>query len=468
MSIFIKNRILHTLQYVTWIAIVTLLGCQDRSVLVGEESVNTAVPLNPAVGIVSEAGIVPPRCPMADAPPIFTAEAHALFNFDHVPTFDLYLPREKWDVLTKNAADEKYTKVEACFEGYRIGDVGLRFKGSYGTLFGCFDAESKLTCPRLSMKLNFQKYDKNVQFFGLQRLNFNANRFDDSRMREKLAYDLYRSMDIVAPQAFWAVVRVNGKSYGLYTMVEQIDGNFTESRWPDNPSSNLYKEVWPTETNPQAIAGALKSDNNKANISGFRAFSSEVANAKDDTFVLAVLGKYSDLDYWARYLAVDEAILSYDGVIYFFTEGDKHGRNHNYYFYEDSTRHFTLVPWDVESSFWINPNHAPPHWTVTPEDCRTTYPYWEGLASAPGCDPLFSALALDGDRWYAAIETLLDGPFSLAAMHKNIDRYDAIIGDIARSKETPTRSNSFDEAVQYLRGVMPELRERLEAIVEKE
>jgi hypothetical protein len=166
-------------------------------------------------------------------------------------------------------------------------------------------------------------------------------------------------------------------------------------------------------------------------------------------------------------MAVDDAVVSYDGVTYFYTDGAG-SHNHNYYFYEHSPSSFTLVPWDVESTFWINPAHAAPHWTVIPEDCSRTYPYWEGLATAPGCDRVFRALSSHApfrDRWRAAARQLLDGPFALDAMLANVDRHAAFIGDEARAQETPTMYSSFDDAVGELRRVIPELRARLEQLI---
>ena len=396
-------------------------------------------------------------------PTLADRDAGELFDYPHVPIFDLYLPDADWNALQENAIEEEYTEAEACFEGRSLGTVGLRFKGSYGTLYGCFDEQGNMICPRLSMKLKFDKYVERQRFFGLKRLVFNANRWDDTRMKERLAYDLYHAVGITAPRAAWAVVRVNGKSYGLYGMVEQIDGRFTADRWPDHPDGNVYKELWPTDTRSDALLSALRTNEEIGDVSDFEAFSTAFTEA-DEGDRLGVLGAFTDLDYWARYMAVDEAILSYDGVTYFWTDGaERH--NHNYYFYADAPGHFTIVPWDVESTFWINPDHAAPHWTELPEDCDLTYPYWGGLASAPGCDPVFRALNVDHGAWRAAMQDILDGPFALDDMLVTIERYRDFVGEAARAKETPTMYAGFDRAVEEMKSVIPNLRERMEDLI---
>lgn len=390
-------------------------------------------------------------------------DAQQLFDWPHVPTFDFHLPDEEWASLKQNARDERYVEATACFEDQLIGTVGLRFKGYYGSLFGCFDENDELICSRLSLKVKFHEYVEDQRFFGLKRLNFNAYRHDDSRIKERLTYDLFRAMGIVAPRAAWAVVRVNGESQGLYGMVEQIDGRFTANRWPEVPDGNLYKEIWPTETDELALLDALRTNEDVADVGHFQDFAQALLAASDDD-ALATLGKYMDPTYLARYMAVDDAVANYDGVTYFWTDGTAH-YNHNFYIYEQGPESFVLLPWDVEASFWINPAHAAPHWTEFPDDCTQTYPYWDGLASAPGCNAFFRALGADLDAWRTAARELLDGPFALDAMLANIDRHVAMIESEALADPTPPMYSSFTGAVVELRRTIPRLRDRLEGLL---
>lgn len=450
-----KNLNPSIVQLILFLAIATI-SCDDKEYTSdnSEENQDTATTVENDTTLFPSSNETDPTLPDADA--------QTLFDYDHVPTFDITLPEAQWDALLANAMDEEYTEAEVSFEGQPIGLVGLRFKGSYGTLYNCFDDTGKQICPRLSLKIKFDKYDKEQRFFGLKRLNFNTNRYDDSRMNERLVYDLYRSMGIVAPKAAWAVIRVNGKSFGLYGMVEELDGRFTDNRWPQNPDANLYKEVWPTDDSYSFVVNGLKTNKKEAEVSGFLEFSQAINAAVDDNEVLSVLEEYTDVDYWARYIAVDDAVLSYDGISYFYTDDGTVTHNHNYYFYEHSPSRFTLIPWDVEASFWINPDHAAPHWTQIPEDCSLTYPYWGGLAGAPGCDAIHRALNTDLSKWRAAVRELLDGPFALETMIENIDRHAAFMGDEARAPETPIMNVTFDEAVQNKKSIIPQLRAQLE------
>jgi spore coat protein H len=397
------------------------------------------------------------------APSMFDADAQELFDYPHVPTFDFSLPEATWLQLQANARAEQYVEAECSFEGEVVGRVGLRFKGDYGSLLGCVDDQNKLTCPKLSLKVKFDEYVEDQRFFGLKRLNFNANHYDDSRLREKLSYELFRAMGIITPRVTWAVVRVNGESQGLYGLVEQVDGRFTKDRWPDTPDGNLYKEAWPGETNAGILAGALVTNEEVEDVSTFLAFSQALTTASSEDSI-ATLGGFMDLDKLTRYMAVDDAVANYDGVTYFWTNGSVH-HNHNFYVYEEGPSRFNLIPWDVEASFWINPDHAAPHWTELQEDCELTYPYWEGLAGAPACDPLFHALNADLGAWRAASRELLDGPFALDVMLENIEHHVAFMGDEARADPTPSMYESFDSGVQDVRNSIAPLRARLESLI---
>ncbi|MBN2342580.1 MAG: CotH kinase family protein [Deltaproteobacteria bacterium] len=408
-----------------------------------------------------------PACLSVVNPALADADAQALFDYDHVPVFDIFLPEEEWNMLIENAVDEEYTEASLCFEGQAVGTVGLRFKGSYGTLYGCFDDSGELICDRLSMKLKFDKYVEDQRLFGLKRLNFRANRHDDSRMKEKIVFDLFREMGITAPRAAWAVVRVNGESLGLYGMVEQIDGRMAADRFPDYPDGNVFKEIWPTDTVESTVVDGLRTNDEAPDVSAFLGFSQAIAAADDDEARLSVLGQYMDLDEWARYMAVDDAVVGYDGVTYFYTDPYS-THNHNYYIAEDTPGHFRLIPWDVEASFWVNPDHAAPHWTEIPDDCSLTYPYWSGYAIAPACDPIFAALNTNLGPWREAAQELLDGPFSVETMRTRIEQHAAFIGEAARAPETPTMYTTFDNSVSGLIDMIPELRERLQLLIADE
>jgi spore coat protein H len=399
------------------------------------------------------------------------ADATDLFGYATVPAFDLYLPAADWANLQANARDETYVEAQACFEGRSIGRVGLRFKGNVGSLFSCFDETGANTCRKLSMKLKFDEYDVDQRFYGLKRLNFQAYRYDDSYLKERLAYDTFRAMGVVAPRAAWALLRVNDEPQGLFGMVEQIDGRFTSDRWPATPDGNLYKEVWPIRTDVDWVTGRLETNEDVADVSAMVAFS-EAMLAASDADLRTTLGSYTDLDTFARYMAVDDAIANYDGVTAYYSAADAlWSGNHNFYFYEAAPDRYTIVPWDLESSMipFLGFGDVP-RWTEVPADCSQTYPVWSGQNQvlAPGCDRVFRALAADLTSYRAAGAELLAGPFAEGALESAIDQHAAFIREQAIADPHGPGATGFENYVSYLRAQMPFLRQRFERLLSGE
>ena len=407
---------------------------------------------------------IPNPCGAIDTS-LSTKDSADLFGISKIPTFDLYLPADAWESLKVHARDEQYVQAQVCFERKAVGLVGLRFKGSYGSLYNCFDANGNNTCRKLGMKIKFDEYNQELRLFGLKRLNFQGYHYDNSYMKERLSYDLYRAMDIVAPRASWALLRVNDEPQGLFGMVEEIDGRFTKSRWPSNGDGNLYKEVWPGQTSESWTLQHLETNTEVGDVSAFTAFSDAI-NAAAPGDLRGVLGSYTDLDYWARYMVVDDAIANFDGITTYYTTGsaDQAG-NHNFFFYQEAANKFTIVPWDLESTMSLASNFGNvPYWQTLPADCSQTYLAWGGplYVIAPGCNRIFRALAADPTSWRAAAQRLLDGPFAEAQMGQNIDAFASFIRAEATVDPHGPGAADFESAVGFQKQEIPNLRRRLE------
>jgi hypothetical protein len=432
----------------------SLFGCGE-----GASGTTTAAGGDSASGGAGETGAVSYR----------SGDAAELFAAPSLPTFELFLPAERWQYLQAHAVDEAYEPAELRFGGEVVGQVGLRFKGSIGTLAKCFDADGNLVCRKLSMKLKFDEYAPELRFFGLKRVNLHAMMRDASLLHEKLAYDLYRELGVDAPRSSWAIAQVNGVSLGLFSLVEEIDGRFTQDRWPDQGDGNLYKEAWPVSTDPEDYAAAIETNEEEATHEAFANFAGELQAAPDAAARRDALGRWTDLNLLARYMAVDDAIANIDGAtaIYCSTEDPTACGNHNYFFYlsEDQTR-FQLVPWDLDATFWPQTSYdnAPP-WQVTPDSCDERYRVGsDGANLAPaGCDPLFSALAADLTDYDLALQSLLDGPFSVSAAEAAIDRHAAFIASAVAVEPGGQTMERWQSEIAILKHNVPLLHARARA-----
>jgi hypothetical protein len=127
---------------------------------------------------------------------------------------------------------------------------------------------------------------------------------------------------------------------------------------------------------------------------------------------------------------------------------------------------FTLIPWDVGSTFWIGGGFVNiPRWTDAPRDCGKYYPVWEGNIGviSPGCDRFFRALAADLGAYRTACREFLDGPFREKAVFDLIDKYAAFIKNAVKADPLGPGIAEFENAVRTLKREIPQLRLRLES-----
>lgn len=391
-------------------------------------------------------------------------DAEALFAGDFIPELALTLPPERWEQLIVDARLEEYVEAALAVDGEPVGTVGLRFKG-YATLNNCFDGDT-LVCDKLSIKLKFDEYTPGQRYLGMKRLVLNSMVYDESLVHEYLAYGLFRALGVPAPRAAWATVTVNGEPYGLYSMVEPVDGRFTAARWPEDGDGNLYKEVWPVLGGTSYFDAGLETNEETADHRVVQAFHEALALASSPAERHAVVTEYLDVASLSRFLAVEDAVAARDGLTTFYTDAERTWTtNHNFFLYQETQRDtFTVIPWDQDVTFWLQNASLVPHFTVTPEDCSTLYTEGTagGIRVAPGCDPILQGLATDLGPYHAAVDELLAGPFSDAAMTARLDAAEALLADAVAAD--PFRDpQQWRDGLAAVRHNLPLLRARLEA-----
>jgi len=406
----------------------------------------------------------PEQSPPPD--PKLERDAAWVFDEDAVHVYQLELTESDWTELQATALEEQYFPAILSVDGMAFGQVGLRFKGSRGTLGRCRNGVGSPQCPKISMKIKFDEYDDSQRFFGLKRLNFNSMWADRSWLHERLAYQLYREMGVDAPRAGHARIIVNGDDRGVFSLVEQIDGRFTDDRFNRGGDGNLYKEQWPIVGNPAQLNGTLETNEETADHTAMIRMHQELAAAAPEVLP-EVVARYWDVDQLMAYLAVDRTLTNWDGVTGFYCRGGG-CYNHNYFIYQhEHEDRFSLIPWDLDNTFRpITPFDGMPAPFVIPDDCSVHYAVYPPsvYGMAPGCDPLFRGLALSGrERYLAQLTRLLEGPFELGRLNGWID---ARVKQLAPHAATDTYAYGatvFDLAVETLRADLETLVERVKA-----
>jgi hypothetical protein len=221
-----------------------------------------------------------------------------------------------------------------------IEGIGMRPRGGYS-----FDH-----APKKKYKIIFP--DERKLFLGLKRLNLNSNCWDDSMMREKLAYDLFNAVGVPSGRTAYTRLYINGAYKGLYLIVEQVKNRFFETRFGD-PVGNCYKDNgnelnWAPLTRDAYIASPtntspgleILTNKDTFDFSDIVDFISVLNDTPDGSFEERIQD-YFCVHGFLSALAINALIGTVDDYWYY---------AHNFFLYNYHGR-FMWIPWDLDHSF---------------------------------------------------------------------------------------------------------------------
>ena len=363
-----------------------------------------------------------------------------IFDDEKLHTFELNLTPANLSRINNDPAAEEYVEGNLTFEGETVTPVGIRYKGSIGAFVGCLsnpnwaDPSGFKTCTKLSMKIKINWEDSDRKFFGLKKLQFHAMNLDESQMRDRVGYHLFRAMGVPAPRVIHCRLIINGEYSGVYALVEQIDGRFIRQNYDDG-TGNLYKEIWPLNSDggvfsDQNYIDALKTNEDEnPSVEMMRNFGQEIV-AADESALKTVIDKWMDVDEIISYAVVDRAIRNDDGAFHWYCDNGSCAP-HNFYWYEnpeDKTMH--LIPWDLDNAFEniiSNTNPVTPiadDWGATRNNCR---PFRFGTFFAQqrsaACDKLTKGWTLFENEYDQLSEEFKAGPLSASEINSLIDEW---------------------------------------------
>jgi len=400
-----------------------------------------------------------------------------VFDQSEIRDYRFTLSPSDLTTLDTRGYKEEYVRADLTFEDSAYGTVGLRYKGSGYTLPRCFfpngdttKGPPNKTCAKISYKVKFHEYNKETRFYGMKKLDLHALTADPTKMHDMLAYGLFRDMGVHAPRTSYANVYVNGKHMGLFLAVEEPDGRFTKSRWPEYGNGNLYKEKWPTSGTADHYLEGLKTNDDPAdnpNVQKMISYYNAIAASNEQNFA-QTLSSYMDFDYFLRYMAVDVALKNWDGVRSWYSDRTAQlwAVNHNYYFYEEENPDgkIWLIPWDMDQTFsaWgPDPYYEQagvPNWNVTPANCNG-HPVNSGndYVRPPNCDKLTKMMAaVFWDRFVKLGGQFLNELFASQRLNAKIETYQRLISAHV-DRDQNINSNDWTRYVNQLKSDLPSL-----------
>jgi spore coat protein CotH len=415
-------------------------------------------------------------------------ERSVVFDQSKVHEYRITMNQSDLDYMNKYGYREELKPATVKFDGTDIpGQVGIRYKGSDYTLPRCFGFQDgdttrgnpNKTCAKISYKLKFTEYNKDTRLHGLKKVNLHAMTAssEPTKMHEMISYELFREMGVHAPRTSYANVYVNNNLIGLFVTVEEIDGRFTKSRWPDNGDGNLYKETWPKNNNANYYLEGLKTNDDPGDNPSAQkmvSYYNAINSASTQNFESA-LSQYMDFDYFLRYLVVDVAIKNWDGMRSWYIDHLGPGPiNHNYFFYEEENLSgkpagkIWLIPWDMDQALverdtyfdaggggfpGIGGGQSLPQWNVSTTNCGGQQA-GQFRFMPPNCDKLIKLMSNKWPRYVELGDIFLKDVFVTQRLNDKIARHQNLISN-AVQQDPNIQQNSWTSGVNSLKGYLP-------------
>jgi spore coat protein CotH len=292
---------------------------------------------------------VPTTTPTVPVDPPEPVNNDEVYDPDVVQVFELELPPEAIEALSQRTqfddpANDIYVHGTLTYGDVVLQDVGVRFKGEGS--FRPLDEKS-------AWKLKLDEFVPDQNLLGLKRLTFNNMVEDPSFLAERMAFHVYRALNLPAPRCNSAVLTVNGENYGIYANIEAEDKTFLR-RWFADDGANLYEEG-----QSDFVSGAETSFDLQTN---------ETANDRSDLIALIAavesvgdgaawseLDAVLDTEHFLRFTAAEAAVNQWD--MYAYTRFYPN----NFRIYSDPSAGFTFLPWGMDLSMKPFRDSGKPH-----------------------------------------------------------------------------------------------------------
>jgi spore coat protein CotH len=295
-----------------------------------------------------------------------------------VPVFQITVDKAEADSLRREP--RKYVKCTLKVGDQTLKDVAIHLKGAAGSFRG-FDDRPALT-------LNVDHFAKGQRFQGMDKFHLNNSVQDPTYFNEFICGSMALEAGVPTPRTAHAVVELNGRKLGFYTLKEGFNKTFLHHHFAD-ATGNMYDGGF-----LQDIDAALKLD-------------SGTDNGRKDLQALLKACQEPNLE--KRFAALDK-VLDVDRMVSnacmqaICTDWDGYCRNRNNYrvYFDPKSGKAVFFPHGMDQMFQ-NPGDA-------------VWPGWGGLATRALLE------TPEGKKRYIArIKEMNEKYFKLADIYKKID-----------------------------------------------
>lgn len=169
----------------------------------------------PVVAVVGFAGI-------PGGPSHAQAPAADLFDPAVVRDFHLSFHDADWETRLAQVGETGFVYADLVVDGQAYRDVGVRLKGN---------SSSRGPGRKKPLNLTLDARVDGQDLMGFDTVNLNNGFADPTLARETLTTDTLRPFQPM-PRTAYVRAHINGAYFGLYTLVEQIEGRFIRAWFP--------------------------------------------------------------------------------------------------------------------------------------------------------------------------------------------------------------------------------------------
>ncbi len=154
--------------------------------------------------------------------------AEGLFHEDSVPAIHLWFAQSNyWNQLVNNYDSGTPIMATLIYNGQTFDSVGVKFKGE--TSYFMLPPGTE----KMSFDINLDEWVAGQDLAGYESINLNNGFQDNSVMRDVVYKHLIRP-HVPAAKANFAKLYINGMNWGVYNLVQDLDGDFIRQWWFSN------------------------------------------------------------------------------------------------------------------------------------------------------------------------------------------------------------------------------------------
>jgi spore coat protein CotH len=302
------------------------------------------------------------------AAPAAAQTSDDLFDDGVVHEIRLFVHADDWKSIHERYLEDTYYPCDLRWRGMTVRNVGIRSRGN-----------GSRNERKPGMRVDVDRFVTEQRFLGLKSFVLDNVAQDPSLIRERVAMRLFARLGLPAPRVAHAVLYVNNEYAGVYALVESIDKDFLERafsqsaseqaaalardgylfefKWrypfyfaylgPDlGPYAELFEPKTHERTSEETLYGPLRD-------------LCRLISESSTTDFADVVGGYLDLDQVVRYVAAENFIAEFDGLL------GNWGMNNFYLVRAFDSTALRVIAWDKDNAF-----HASDHpiWFNTTEN----------------------------------------------------------------------------------------------------